>query len=318
MSTATAAATATVTVALILDCREHQLIDIFNTNNAQTNASTTTSYSYNTKQLLVGDIQISSGNYVLLIERKSVPDMIASINDGRYKEQKVRLLKHIDEQRRSGIIVRPFYIVEGIYNLSAPVFGRISKEQEHAGFTGSLISTQLRDNIPIFRTFNMDETVYLINRIICRMQNSKTYLELFNGHILNNSNSNSNINSNGNQLDLANGVSGANNSGAEGMVNSAEPSYLSNVKVKKSDNINPHSWNILALTSIPGVSNNIAECIINKYESIVNLLSVYKELITANNIIGAEKLVVDINIGSRKVGPVLSKRIYTYLNNINS
>jgi ERCC4-type nuclease len=308
MTTATIATTATSIVELILDCREHQLIDIFNTNNSQINA-TQTSYSYNTKQLLVGDIQISSGNYVLLIERKSVPDMIASINDGRYKEQKVRLLKHIEEQRMSGIIVRPFYIVEGVYNLSAPVFGRISKEQEHAGFTGSLISTQLRDNIPIFRTFNMDETVYLINRIICRMQNSKTYLELFNGHL----NSN-NSNGNGNQLDSVN--SGA-NSGADGVVNSAEPSYLSNVKVKKSDNINPHSWNILALTSIPGVSNNIAECIINKYESIVNLLSVYKELITANNIIGAEKLLVDINIGSRKVGPVLSKRIYTYLNNIS-
>jgi hypothetical protein len=302
-------ATTTATVELILDCREHQLIDIFNTNNAQTNASAT-SYSYNTKQLLVGDIQISSGNYVLLIERKSVPDMIASINDGRYKEQKVRLLKHIDEQRRSGVIVRPFYIVEGVYNLSAPVFGRISKEQEHAGFTGSLISTQLRDNIPIFRTFNIDETVYLINRIICRMQNSKTYLELFNGHL----NSN-NSNGNGNQLDSTN--SGANSGADNGVVNSAEPSYLSNVKVKKSDNINPHSWNILALTSIPGVSNNIAECIINKYESIVNLLSIYKELTTANNIIGAEKLLVDINIGSRKVGPVLSKRIYTYLNNIS-
>ena len=279
-----------IPVELILDCREHQLIEIFNRMNIS-------SYSYSTKQLLVGDIQITaSNNYVLLIERKSVSDLISSINDGRYKEQKCRLIKHIEEQKQLGITIRPLYIVEGSYDLNAPVFGKITKEQEHAGFTGSLISTQLRDNIPIFRTFDMDETVYLINRMICRMQNSKTYIELFNGYITNNSmNSMNSMNSN----------------------NDININYLSNVKVKKSDNINPQSWNILALTSIPGVSYNIAECIINKYASIMNLLNVYKGLIDENNVIGAEKLLVDINIGSRKIGPVLSKRIYIYLNNIS-
>jgi len=44
------------------------------------------------KQLDIGDIHIILNNNLFIYERKTVNDLLASINDGRYREQKARLI----------------------------------------------------------------------------------------------------------------------------------------------------------------------------------------------------------------------------------
>jgi ERCC4-type nuclease len=44
------------------------------------------------EQLEIGDIQIIFDDKLYVYERKTVSDLLSSINDGRYKEQKIRLL----------------------------------------------------------------------------------------------------------------------------------------------------------------------------------------------------------------------------------
>ena len=81
------------------------------------------------------------------------------------------------------------------------------------------------------------------------------------------------------------------------------------VKVAKKDNMTPKLCNIIQLSQIPGVSKQTAEVIIEKYGSLTNLVIEYSKLEKEKAII----LLRDIKLTNRKVGPVLSKRIYEYL-----
>ena len=64
---------------LYIDCREHALL-------ARMKAES--------KQMSIGDISIEKEDQtIVLIERKTVADLAASICDGRYKEQQYRLLE---------------------------------------------------------------------------------------------------------------------------------------------------------------------------------------------------------------------------------
>ena len=61
------------------------------------------------------------------------------------------------------------------------------------------------------------------------------------------------------------------------------------------------------LHQIPGVSINMAQNIVDQYLSMSNLISKYNE--TEDK----EGMLKDIKISNRKLGPVVSKRVYEYL-----
>ena len=83
-------------IELVIDNREHELI-----------LKLQSSTSIKVEQLEVGDILFRlEGETVLIIERKTVNDLKASICDGRGREQKARLIGSTPRQR---II----YLVEG-------------------------------------------------------------------------------------------------------------------------------------------------------------------------------------------------------------
>jgi ERCC4-type nuclease len=74
-----------------------------------------TSHIQITKQVLpLGDISVESddGQKLLLIERKTCADLLASIKDGRYDEQSYRLIHSEEYPVRHNII----YLVEGIFS----------------------------------------------------------------------------------------------------------------------------------------------------------------------------------------------------------
>jgi len=108
----------------------------------------------------VGDIWIGdmSGNLLLeggvILERKSLSDFEASVIDGRYEEQRGRLLAYANENK-----VAIGYIVEG-------------QTQGFQGrrFTGDSIlklisQIQFKHRIPVFQTTSMERTLHLANII---------------------------------------------------------------------------------------------------------------------------------------------------------
>ena len=71
------------TESVIVDNREGKII---------AELERTTPFEYTKANLDIGDFKFELGKKKILIERKTVDDLISSIKDGRYKEQKYRLM----------------------------------------------------------------------------------------------------------------------------------------------------------------------------------------------------------------------------------
>lgn len=140
--------TNTELVQLIIDTREHDLISKIKCN-------------YQIEQLPIGDIvyrDTTNGESLLTIERKTISDLKASICDGRYREQKLRLLGTSE-------CTRILYIIEGsiIDNNRLP----------SSTVIGSIINTLLRDNIKVHRTYDLIETATFISKLLEKLNKEK-------------------------------------------------------------------------------------------------------------------------------------------------
>lgn len=114
------------------------------------------------ENLAHGDIQILyKESPVLLFERKTLSDLIASITDGRYKNQKAVLLQ-------SGYSTsQMYYIIEGQYKWS-------DQGKDMPMLKGSVINTLMRDKIGIFYTRDVKDTMALLCEIFQRVQKDPT------------------------------------------------------------------------------------------------------------------------------------------------
>ena len=135
-----------MSVELIIDTREKALIDILNKNKI----------TFKIEQLELGDILFQKEEKIfLVIERKTINDLKASICDGRNREQKYRLLKSFPTQRI-------LYLIEGSFD----------KDLEYSvggiplsTLIGSMINTQFRDNIKTYKTNSIQESVNFITKL---------------------------------------------------------------------------------------------------------------------------------------------------------
>ena len=89
---------------------------------------------------------------------------------------------------------------------------------------------------------------------------------------------------------------------------SSSSSYeQSSVKVVKKDNLTPKSCYLRQLCQIPGVSMTIADAIYQRYPSMVSLISSL-----SSDRESFQRDLSEINLGTRRIGKVLSKRIIDY------
>jgi ERCC4-type nuclease len=102
------------------------------------------------ENLLLGDIHITYKNITHIFERKTLQDLQASILDGRYKEQKARLLSNVSQKYIT-------YIIEGDNILSSTSYDKYKSMIQSA-----YLHTMFRDNIRILYTKNIMETTTLI------------------------------------------------------------------------------------------------------------------------------------------------------------
>ena len=235
-------------VKVIIDSRENKLKEILE-NEAD----------FEFQNLDIGDIVFKKDNeVVLVVERKTQSDLYSSIRDGRYKEQKLRLIS-------SYSLNQILYLIEESKN-KFKINESIVK--------GAIVNMTFRDGIKILFSNNLVETSEYIRLLKKKIEKNPEFF----------------IKS---KVELDN----------------PKTSYLETVKVAKKDNMTPKLCNILQLSQIPGVSKQTAEVIINKYSSLTNLIVEYNKL-------GVEEAITflkEIKLANRKIGPVLSKRIYEYL-----
>jgi ERCC4-type nuclease len=124
---------------ILIDNRERHLIPLLpNTIQVQT--------------LPVGDIwfQDTSGSVQLILERKTIKDLEASVLDGRYRDQKGRLLALCEERG-----AQPLYLLEGPYSSTT---GRLAP----TALMKIVAKLQFKHGIPMLHTQTLGESAALI------------------------------------------------------------------------------------------------------------------------------------------------------------
>lgn len=119
-------------------------------------AAATTTHEIKSERLPLGDIIIHDpieGRDIVLFERKSLNDLAASIQDGRYKEQSFRLTQTTDFHNHNII-----YIIEGDIARYNAKHSRISK----SALQSAMVSLLYYKGFSVIRTMNVGETAEFI------------------------------------------------------------------------------------------------------------------------------------------------------------
>ena len=210
--------------------------------------------------LPLGDIIICNENEeIIIIERKTLNDLLSSIKDGRYEEQSYRLngLNH----HNHNII----YLIEG--NLNNPYNANRFKS-ENTGVTekltlfSAMFSLNYYKGFSVFRSFSLEETATIICNMAYKLEKESTTKKAFYQIKLDQ------ITSDQLSSDQIQG---------EETVDPQESSYVNVIKKVKKENITCENIGAIMLCQIPGVSSATAITIMEKYKTIQNLI---KELET--------------------------------------
>jgi ERCC4-type nuclease len=223
-----------------------------------------------TENLPLGDIILADEKEEkLIIERKSLNDLLSSIKDGRYEEQSYRLngLEH----HNHNII----YLIEGDVNR----VNRFKDNQtEKLTSYSAMFSLNYYKGFSVFRTFNIEETAL----VICNMAHKLEKEASGNGRkgFYQNNIHKSTNNKSTNDTEEANVTQETNDNTLEVEVEPSAKDYVNVIKKVKKENITPDNIGEIMLCQIPGISSVTALAIMQKFNTIPNLL---KELETNND-----------------------------------
>ena len=114
------------------------------------------------EQLALGDfiIRIANNDFAIF-ERKTLSDLSASIIDGRYAEQKQRLLANYNARN-------VYYIIEGTFDFN-PI-DNLQTSMPKNTLISCIVNTIFRDNINVLFTKSSFETTELIKAIYNRIK----------------------------------------------------------------------------------------------------------------------------------------------------
>jgi len=219
-----------------------------------------------TENLPLGDIIISDEKEEkLIIERKSLNDLLSSIKDGRYEEQSYRLngLEH----HNHNII----YLIEGDVNR----VNRFKDNQtEKLTSYSAMFSLNYYKGFSVFRTFNIEETAL----VICNMAHKLEKESSGSGRKgFYQNNINKSTNNKFNVVEETNDTTLETELEVEAEIEPSAKDYVNVIKKVKKENITPDNIGEIMLCQIPGISSVTALAIMQKFNTIPNLL---KELET--------------------------------------
>jgi ERCC4-type nuclease len=208
-----------------------------------------------TANLPIGDVIISDEKEdKIIIERKCLNDLLASIKDGRYEEQSYRLngLNHHNHNI--------YYLIEGDINK----LNRFKDTKvEKLTLYSAMFSLNYFKGFSTMRTLSIEESAIFIcntaNKLSKSEMSGKTpYYE--NHKIVTN---NPEVESEYNESKLET---------QEGGEQSSDKDYISVVKKVKKENITPENIAEIMLCQIPGISSVTAIAIMDKFKTLPNLI----------------------------------------------
>jgi ERCC4-type nuclease len=235
-------------MSIYIDCREHYLKE-----QCQKLSNTNKLFEHikiHSESLDVADIIIKSLDETecVYIERKTVADLSASIKDGRYREQSLRL-SSLPSHNHNIVYIIEGKMTEGLSQLSSGFGGTVLNKQT---LYTAMISMLLYKGFSVIRTQSPCDTadfIMLTARKIADSKKSmfyKTPSTTSESGIIDNSKENNEM---------------------------PTPSYASVIRQKKKDNITTENIGVIMLSQIPSVSSSTAEVIIQKHLSIPRLIT---------------------------------------------
>jgi len=224
-----------------------------------------------TAALPLGDIIIYDDNdEKLIIERKCLNDLLASIKDGRYEEQSYRLngLNHPNHNI--------YYLIEGDVNKA----NRFKDNNiEKLTLYSAMFSLNYYKGFSVMRTLSMEETAIFICNTANKLSKSdkKAYYEnkpqvntITN--VITNENGEKNLAEVGDNLEEQNSTVEQNSIVEQNSEKESDKDYISVVKKVKKENITPDNIAEIMLCQIPGISSVTAIAIMDKFKTIPNLI----------------------------------------------
>lgn len=215
------------------------------------------------ENLPLGDVIITDNNQdILIIERKSVSDLLSSIKDGRYEEQSYRL--NGNKLHNHNVI----YLVEGDINkLNMNMFKDVKIEK--LTFYSALFSLNYYKGFSVIRTLSLDETaLFICNSTVKLMKGLSTNRRGFYNNTINSMQ----IDNNPGNTDKETTIQKETET-----IEQSEKDYIGLVKKVKKENITTENIDEIMLCQIPGVSSITAISIIKEFKTISNLLKSLEE-----------------------------------------
>ncbi len=282
---------------IIFDTREPQLYSAC--------MSMQNGISMSVTPLTLGDIvfRTETEEDLVIIERKSLSDLIASIKDGRYEEQSHRLI-HTSGLHTHNII----YIIEGMYS-------QIRNLMDRNLVISAMTSLQLYKGFSVIRTACVQETAQLIvgmfKKIHKNSEKNMKFAFTLNSFLpppppsINIESSNNNdeiINTDTNTPTVV-------EEAAPSVVDVSPQPYVSVVKKVKKDNITPENIGEILLSQIPSISSITAIELMKRYKTIHQLINVI-----TNNPAELDTICLTSSTGkTRKIGKNIVEQLKRFL-----
>jgi ERCC4-type nuclease len=206
----------------------------------------------------------------IIIERKSVMDLLSSIKDGRYDEQSYRL-NGLETFHNHNVV----YLIEGDINRA-----RISATEKTMIYS-AMFSLNYFKGFSVFRSFSMEETAHIICNMAYKMQKEfekcekipyyQTPIIMLDKQEINNQEINEEINEEINNQEIKEEEIN-NQEIKEEEQERVKQKYVEVVKKVKKENITPHNIGEIMLCQIPGISSVSAQAIMARHGTLFHLM----------------------------------------------
>ena len=247
--------------------------------------------------LPLGDIIINDGtNDCVIIERKTLTDLAASIKDGRYDEQSYRL-NGIHHHNHNII-----YLIEGDMHNFNTFKARIDKQTLYS----AMFSIQYFKGFSVMRSNNIFETAVISCNMVYKLVNDlkKGNIGFYSNTIHIQPRLTKEIEP---LLDEQNNMINNENNNEEKIV--SEKDYCSVIKKVKKENVTADNIGEIMLCQIPGISSASALSILSQFKTLPNLIkSIQEDEDCLSNI-----CTTDPNGKSRKISKTAIANIIKYL-----
>lgn len=282
---------------VIIDNREHSLYE-----KCETILTNDRGYATIEKQVLpIGDILIKTdeGKDVMIIERKTLADLLASIKDGRYEEQSHRL-KYASGFPSHNVL----YIIEGMFSTLRTIM-------EKKLIISTMASLNYFKGFSVIRTSGIQETAEILLYFSDKID--RNFMKgILPSYLLTSTNGDGH--SDGNTVVTSTNVDGHSDGNTVTSTNDTtveKRSYSGFVKAVKKENITQENISEIMLCQIPNISSVYAKSILLFFGGFSKMVDQIK-----NGTAKFDNIMYETNGKQRRIPKTCGEQIIKYVQNI--